>query len=213
MIYTLEYVSTLVRPLDEDETAQLLTTSRAYNAARGVTGTLLFRGQRAMQLLEGDEAEVRGLYRRIADDPRHTDVVRVWESRHMQRRFPDWAMQFDDLTSSTTDASENPVWLEVDLPALPDPGPETPLHETREYVRRRAIALRRALASGDRLTTTLAIILHGHRPEAVLEDDAVVRLHCAECRNNGHTDIDHYPCPTAKNAIWALEATAPRAHS
>jgi hypothetical protein len=210
VITTLEYVSTLVRPFSRAETDQLLASSRVRNAAAGVTGMLVFRGQRAMQLLEGEDADVRALYRRIAEDPRHRDVVRVWESVHDQRRFPDWAMQFDDLSTPADHVTDDPTWLEVDLPALADSGDAPPLRRSRDHVRRRAAVLRRALASGDRLTTALAIILHGHRPEAVLDGDTVARLYCAECRHDPSPTGQGYPCSTAENAIWALEAAGPR---
>jgi len=206
--YTLVYVSTLSKTMSDGDVEQLLDVSRSNNARHGVTGMLVFRGQRVMQLLEGDEGDVRALFRRISDDPRHTDVVRVWESTQHSRRFPDWSMRFDDLESLSRPLSDDPGWLEVDLSALADAAPSSPLSETKEYVQRRAGVLRRALVSGDRLVTTLAIILHGHRPEAVLEGDAVVHLHCAECRGASGGELDHYPCSTAKNAIWALEAAA-----
>ncbi|PPF17518.1 MULTISPECIES: BLUF domain-containing protein [unclassified Rathayibacter] len=198
LVFTVVYVSTLDRDLGSGEIRRLLETSRRNNVEHGVSGMLVFRGRRVMQLLEGEESDVRSLYARILADPRHEGVVTVWTSVHEQRRFPDWSMGFDELDLPV----ERPAsWPEPDLPeqsidAVAD-----------DYLRRRSEALRSALVSSDPLVASLAVILHGHRPERVLEGGAGVRLRCAECRAfDAHDGYDSYPCATARTAIQALEA-------
>ena len=71
--------------------------SRALNAVRGITGLLLYRSGRVMQMLEGDAGEVRTLYDRIRMDVRHHQVTNVWTSKAVERRFPSRSMGFDDL--------------------------------------------------------------------------------------------------------------------
>jgi hypothetical protein len=199
-IFTVVYVSTLEDSLGSAEIRSLLETSRSHNTARGISGMLVFRGRRVMQLLEGAEDDVRGLYSRILADPRHEDVVTVWTSVHEQRRFPDWSMGFDELEIP----SDRPLvrgWPEPDLAAI---SPSSPGGGSDEFLLRRSEALHRALVTADPLVASLALILHGHRPENVLDGDRVIRRQCAECRP--HAALDAYPCSTAKNAIEALEA-------
>jgi hypothetical protein len=66
--------------------------------------------------------------------------------------------------------------------------------------------LPRAEASGDRLVTALYLILRTHT--AVTETDAEQRrfLTCAECRPDGGEPDTQYPCSTARQAFWALDA-------
>lgn len=97
MVFQLVYVSAATRPLTQTELIGLLEQARASNAEHAITGTLLYRNARFLQLLEGDEDEVRHLYSLIAADPRHLDVTTVREGRRVFRQFPTWTMAFRDL--------------------------------------------------------------------------------------------------------------------
>ncbi|MFZ7089345.1 BLUF domain-containing protein [Curtobacterium sp. RRHDQ10] len=204
-MFTTVYVSTLREELTGEPLRRLLEDSRRRNAANGITGMLTVRGRRVIQLLEGERASVRELYARIAVDPRHDDVVTVWDSSNAERRFPDWSMAFDDLEEDADKALEQ-TWPE---PSSADLSPDRPGGDDTDYIARRATALRRAMASGDRLVTSLAVILHGHRPQAVLTASGTKRVQCSECRVTQAEPADQYPCNTARNAIWALESTQP----
>ncbi|WP_167494268.1 MULTISPECIES: BLUF domain-containing protein [Actinomycetes] len=199
MIHTTVYVSTLVSPTASEDVAMMLDASRAANARRGISGLLLLRGRRVMQVLEGEEQEVESLFSRIQIDERHKDVMKVWSSNHAARRFPQWSMGFDDLDAVSLLPSSGSGW--------PEPTAELVGADAAKdgYVARRAAVLRRALVSGDRLVAGLAIILHGHRPETVLDETSLPRVRCAECRVPPTSSATEYPCSTAQNAIWALE--------
>lgn len=201
MIHTTMYVSTLEDEFTEHALNELLHTSRTRNEQAGITGMLIVQGRRVMQMLEGEHHVVRSLYDTISADSRHHDVVTVWDSSTTQRRFPDWSMAFDDLTGSQAQAQQ--AWAagtdRADLSGLPS--------DVLVPVRRRDVALRRALASGEQLVVSLAIILQGHRPERILSEVGVARLRCAEC-HRGPLD-GGYPCNTARNALWAIESTMP----
>jgi hypothetical protein len=65
--------------------------------------------------------------------------------------------------------------------------------------------LPKAEASGDRLVTALYLILRAHT--AVVEGEGSQRiLTCAECRPGRREPQARYPCPTAQQAFWALDA-------
>jgi hypothetical protein len=79
------------------ELADLLTSSRAANLARDLSGMLLFRGDRFLQVLEGPESLVRELVGRIRRDPRHRDMRVLVDEEIDERRFADWTMGYETL--------------------------------------------------------------------------------------------------------------------
>ncbi len=221
MIFTTAYTSTMVRPLTDPELVDLLVESRARNADRGITGLLLYRRGRVMQMLEGDERVVRELYDRIAMDVRHEQVTNVWSGIAARRRFPDWTMGFEDLDETARSIPAGRSLAGLDEHAGLDggdggdsfgwdPAELWTSDEQADLVRRRSAVLRRALSTGDRLVSALAIILNGHDPEPVVTADGRRSLQCRVCRGHDEPALDAYPCATAKNALWALEATGPR---
>ena len=208
MIFTTAYTSEMVRPMSDVELIDLLVGSRTRCAARGVTGLLLYRSGRVMQMLEGDADVVRDLYDRIRMDVRHTNVTNVWTSSASRRRFPTWTMGFENLEQDDTVSAHG--LADRDEPDAFSPllleGSITPAQE--DYLERRRAALRRALVSGDRLVGALGIILNGHEPELIEAADGPSIGGCRECRGQDAPVLDDYPCPTAKNALWALEASS-----
>jgi hypothetical protein len=96
MIHLL-YVSQAWPRFMVEQLQELLATSRASNVQHGITGMLLQKDGRFMQLLEGEGQAVLELYRRIAADPRHRDVVTLVQEPIAARRFPDWFMGFTNL--------------------------------------------------------------------------------------------------------------------
>jgi len=93
------YCSTATRPFTDEELAGLLEQSRASNDTRDITGMLLYRGGEFIQILEGDKYDVDGLMSRIAQDPRHRDVRVLLEEPLRERRFSEWTMGYQPLTT------------------------------------------------------------------------------------------------------------------
>jgi hypothetical protein len=89
---SLTYMSTATSPFPPEEIAALLKQSRENNERCGLTGMLLFKEGRFMQVLEGPEEDVRERYAVIAADPRHTDIRTLLDESIEVRRFPHWSM-------------------------------------------------------------------------------------------------------------------------
>lgn len=98
-MFYLVYVSSATRPFSGEDLRVLLETCRKNNAELGITGMLLYKDGNFMQVLEGDEEAVRGLYARIAADPRHGGEMILQQGFTEGRQFPDWSMGFRDLDS------------------------------------------------------------------------------------------------------------------
>jgi hypothetical protein len=97
-MYHLVYISYAGHPFSDLELIDLLQKARDNNTRAQVTGILLYAQRRFIQVLEGSETAVRGLFERIAEDPRHRKVTVVLEGTHQHRMFETWSMGFKSLT-------------------------------------------------------------------------------------------------------------------
>jgi len=95
-LHYLIYESRATRLFTEAELAGLLERSRAHNAARGLTGLLLYASDgRMVQVLEGERATIHALhYDHIARDPRHQQLRVLADEPLDRRRFADWRMGY-----------------------------------------------------------------------------------------------------------------------
>lgn len=100
------YVSQAAQALTPNDLEDILEEARSYNPRHGITGVLLFaegegrfRGS-FMQLLEGDEAAIEALRKRIFSDPRHHTKIVLERGVKAGRDFPDWSMAFRTVDRS-----------------------------------------------------------------------------------------------------------------
>lgn len=106
-MYYMIYVSQAKKPMNTVELEQLLITSRAWNTSEALTGLLIYRyssdekSGHFMQMLEGDQAQVRALYDKIKIDKRHHTVLVLDEGNIEQRMFSEWAMGFKNIDDAT----------------------------------------------------------------------------------------------------------------
>lgn len=76
------------------ELGRILETSRRRNPENGLTGALMLREQRFVQVLEGPDASVGETLGRIAVDPRHGDLEMLEDGGAAARVFGDWTMAY-----------------------------------------------------------------------------------------------------------------------
>lgn len=103
-LFSVVYTSVAVAPFTEADLATLLAISRRNNTDRGLTGLLLHRDGRFMQVLEGPERALLRALTTISADDRHRDLRVLDEERLGQRRFDGWAMQYRPMTDADEDA-------------------------------------------------------------------------------------------------------------
>ena len=113
-LYHLIYQSRAVAPFTDTALAALLLWSRTYNRQVHVTGLLLHSPDgRFLQILEGEDADVRQLYyQHISSDPRHYQCQVLGEGSCAERSFADWNMgccvaQAEDLYALLRNGSLN----------------------------------------------------------------------------------------------------------
>lgn len=81
------YCSELAPDLPPDTVASIVARARVRNGELGITGLLVFGGQRFCQHIEGPPDALRSLMDRIARDPRHVDVRVAWQGELAARRY------------------------------------------------------------------------------------------------------------------------------
>ena len=115
-VFQVFYVSRATTAFDNAQVQSILQASRRQNARLDVTGCLLFSGHCFAQVLEGRQAVVSALARKIAADPRHVGVRVLSEGQRDERDYADWAMGYlydlnleDDLETLLMIPDRSPV--------------------------------------------------------------------------------------------------------
>jgi len=97
-LFYLVYASKASGKMADEEVITLLEKARVNNQELGVTGMLLYTGQTFFQVLEGEEVIVKALFRKICQDSRHEDTVKIFAEETEHRQFADWSMGYARLT-------------------------------------------------------------------------------------------------------------------
>ncbi len=75
-------------------------TSRQRNATLGLTGAVVFDGERFCELLEGPEPDISAVCRDVEDDPRHTGLRVLHASSAVSpRRLAYWCSGYCDANA------------------------------------------------------------------------------------------------------------------
>lgn len=118
-MFCLMYFSFAKRDFTPEDLIALAAQSARNNAAVGITGMLMHEGGMFLQVLEGDEAAVRGLFAKISDDSRHSRLTVVLEGNIPARHFPDWHMALVDADKLTDEDRRIIRRLGAEPPKLP----------------------------------------------------------------------------------------------
>lgn len=89
-LFQILYISQLAHDMDFSVVKDIVRASRSHNPTRGITGALLFDGERFCQLLEGSESEAAALMQRIEHDARHAAVRRLHAGLAGRRALRVW---------------------------------------------------------------------------------------------------------------------------
>jgi hypothetical protein len=116
------YVSRARAGLAPVELDHLLADATAFNRMAGVTGVLMFDGERFLQYLEGPSDGLASVKARVANATRHEVLHTLAEGRVPARWFPRWTMANREIEPSALSRIIDAPWdgLEADdaAPAL-----------------------------------------------------------------------------------------------
>lgn len=92
MLIRLTYASLLAPHCDHSCIDDIVAKAAPANQAHGITGILAIDGDHVLQILEGPEAAVVGLYDHIRKDDRHHGVVEIDRTAIRAPHFGAWGM-------------------------------------------------------------------------------------------------------------------------
>ena len=108
---TFVYCSRAAEGVDDDEVGRIIEFSQLRNAARGITGVLVFGSGVFFQWVEGPPVAVQNLIASLHGDSRHYDVVSLDQSvEERERLYEGWDMErveADDIRAVLKDALES----------------------------------------------------------------------------------------------------------
>ena len=96
-LYRLAYVSSALQKFSKPQLLSLLHEAREKNAYKGITGMLLYKDGNFMQMIEGEATALHTLRQSITNDPRHHQLLVIFDEPAETRLFTDWTMGFYDL--------------------------------------------------------------------------------------------------------------------
>ena len=95
------YVSDLSPGTPATEVSRFVGASRRRNAADGITGLLVFDGDRFCQYIEGPLSAVAALNERLQQDARHVHMEILLDGPFSgPRRFSDWRLGYVDVVDA-----------------------------------------------------------------------------------------------------------------
>lgn len=98
------YSSRLAPDCDPAEVGAIVKVAREFKALHGISGILVFDGERFTQYIEGPEGEVAALVTNLAKDRRHTDFLQLNAGDDLQeRRYATWSMGYSDVSLEELD--------------------------------------------------------------------------------------------------------------
>jgi hypothetical protein len=98
VIYQIIYSSEAATPMQTDDLQELLDHARRSNAAKGITGALVYAEGIFLQILEGDKVLLLDLMAKIRRDVRHESVLVLRESEVPTAIFGSWKMAYVSAT-------------------------------------------------------------------------------------------------------------------
>ena len=113
-MYFLIYRSETTTTLLEEELALILTQARNRNKAMDITGMLLYFDGKFLQLLEGEEKDVKQIYESICKDARHKSIKMLKDGNIDTRLFPGWSMSFRPVTKQ--EIADEPAYKDIYKP-------------------------------------------------------------------------------------------------
>lgn len=104
MLKRINYISSFVQEMSDDELEKLASQAAKKNAENDITGVLIAKGEVFFQIIEGPEEGIDKLFSNILKDPRHKKVTTLGvQIGDFKRLFPKWHMKEINLDMATSE--------------------------------------------------------------------------------------------------------------
>ncbi|WP_142785352.1 BLUF domain-containing protein [Changchengzhania lutea] len=101
MIYTICYVSSASHTIQEDELNSLFESTKTLNHLNSITGILLYLEGNFLQILEGEERQLKSLMEKIEMDDRHHNIIIILNKKNKVRIFKEYNSGFSIIKSKS----------------------------------------------------------------------------------------------------------------
>lgn len=109
-LHALVYVSHAAGALDNAYLHSIQVDAAVLNRVAGITGVLLFDGQRFLQYMEGSETAVAAAFLRVQRSRRHSGIRILMQAEVAQRCFGKWSMACRHADASILQRIERARW-------------------------------------------------------------------------------------------------------
>ena len=104
MLKRINYISSFVKDLSDDEIEELARQAAKKNAENDITGVLMAKGGVFFQIIEGPEENIDRLFATILKDPRHEKIITLGiQIGDLQRLFLGWNMKAINLDTTLSE--------------------------------------------------------------------------------------------------------------
>ncbi len=104
MLKRINYISSFVKDMSDDELKELASQAAKKNAENDITGVLMAKGGLFFQIIEGPEDNIDRLFKYILKDPRHEKIITLGiQIGDLKRLFPNWHMKEFNLDTTTSE--------------------------------------------------------------------------------------------------------------
>ena len=104
MLKRIHYISSFVQDMSDNEIQELASQAAKKNEGNDITGVLMAKGGVFLQIIEGPEEKIDGLFTHILKDPRHEKIITLGiQIGDLKRLFPNWHMKEINLDTSTSE--------------------------------------------------------------------------------------------------------------
>ncbi|MBF0277549.1 MAG: BLUF domain-containing protein [SAR324 cluster bacterium] len=114
--YRLVYVSKRQEKLATADIKSIIQTAEEKNKSDHISGILLYSNRSFLQVLEGDLIKINQTFKRICQDPRHSEILLLSLNPIEHRFFSDWFMllfnvdTIQNLDAALFDSSEKSLY-------------------------------------------------------------------------------------------------------
>jgi hypothetical protein len=129
------YASDASAGFDQAKVENLIVDAERFNRLAGVTGVLLFDGQRFLQYIEGPVDGLEAVFARISSSRSHTGVMELARGTIGKRLFPYWAMHAVPVETMDTSRLVAASWAEIDDEKATAAGPSSGVVDLQALVR------------------------------------------------------------------------------
>ncbi|WP_299215434.1 BLUF domain-containing protein [uncultured Aquimarina sp.] len=94
---TISYVSTANQTLTNAEVNKLFEFVKLHNDSQNITGILMYSDGNFFQVLEGEHDLIQNLYKKILLDPRHYNIIKIFDRAITNCSFSEYHSSFKVL--------------------------------------------------------------------------------------------------------------------